>query len=157
MWLIASLILFAVLLLVAELVLLPGLSIAGIGALLANGAAVYFAFTRYGTTGGVIVLVVIVAISVAAIAVSLRAGTWQRFSLKQEIDGKAQYLPQEQDVRIGDRGTTLTRLAPMGKVEIGGKTFEAKAIDRMLDPRVAVEVTGFENFTVIVEEVQPEA
>ena len=47
MWLILILVLIGVLLLVAELVLLPGISVAGIGSLLAFGAAIFYAFIQY--------------------------------------------------------------------------------------------------------------
>ena len=46
MWLILILVLIGVLLLVAELVLLPGISVAGIGSLLAFGAAIFYAFIQ---------------------------------------------------------------------------------------------------------------
>ena len=152
MWLIILLILIGAIFLVAEMVLLPGLSVAGICAVLADGAAIYFAFTRYGATGGVITVVVVAAVSIAAVVISLRARTWQRFSLKHQIDSTAQELPQEQDVKIGDHGITLTRIAPMGKVEINGRTFEAKSVDKMIDPNTEIEIIGFENFNVIIEE-----
>ena len=47
-------------------------------------------------------------------------------------------------------GMTVSRLAPMGKVEIGGKIYEAKSMDSYIDPRREVEVVGFENFNIIV-------
>lgn len=151
MWLIILLIVIGVLLLVAELILLPGMTLAGIGALLCYGAAVYFGFADFGTTGGVIVICAIVVLSVIATAISLRNRTWQRFSLKQQIDGTSQPLPGDK-ISEGDRGVTVTRLAPMGKVAIGRETYEAKSFgDVFLDPGKDVEVVGFENFSVIVK------
>ena len=54
MWLILILVLIGVLLLVAELVLLPGISVAGIGSLLAFGAAIFYAFIQYGVLGSAV-------------------------------------------------------------------------------------------------------
>lgn len=48
---------------------------------------------------------------------------------------------------------TLSRLAPMGTVEIGGRIYEAKTLDGYVDPRREIEVVGFENFSVIVKPV----
>lgn len=150
MSLIIALVTIGVLLLVAELVLLPGLSVAGIGALICYGVAIYFGFNTYGTNGGLIVIGSILALSVLATALSLRARTWRRLTLTQEIDGKSQVQPQD-TIKIGDHGTTVTRLAPMGKVSICGQTFEAKSQGNIyIDPRQEVEVVGFENFNVIV-------
>lgn len=152
MWLIILLVIVGVLFLVAELVLLPGLSVAGFCAMFAYGAAIYIAFTQMGTTAGFIVIAIVVAVSVAAMIISLKAKTWQRFSLKNRIESTAQQPPQ-QDVKVGEHAITVTRLAPMGKVMVGNKTFEAKSIDAYIDPRKEVEVVGFENFSVIVKSI----
>lgn len=153
MWVIIALIITGILLLVAELVLLPGTTIAGICALGAYVGAVYRAFILYGTTGGVITIIAVIALSVAAVILSLRAKTWQKLSLKHQVDGTSQILP-ENDVKIGDRGVAITRLAPGGNVLIEGKTYEARSLgDIYVNPKTNIEVTGFENFTIIVKVV----
>ncbi|MDE7344632.1 MAG: NfeD family protein, partial [Alistipes sp.] len=91
-------------------------------------------------------------LSLAATVVSLRAKTWQRFSLKQEIRSSSMPRPEE-ELRPGDRGTTLSRLSPMGKAEIGGRIYEAKSLGAYVEPRREVEVVGFENFSVIVKTI----
>ena len=147
-------ILFGVLFLVAEIVLLPGISIGGILALVCYGSSIYMAFRDYGPLTGAMVTVAILVLSAGATIVSLRAKTWQRFSLKQQIDSSSMRTPEEDNVRIGDRGVTLSRLSPMGKVDIGGRIYEAKSLDRYVDPRSEVEVVGFENFNVIVRVIK---
>lgn len=154
MSIIIALIVIGVLLLVAELVLLPGLSVAGIGALIAYGIAIYFGFSDYGTTGGMITIAAALIVSVAGVIISLRAKTWQRLSLKNEIDSTSQPLP-ENEIKVGDHGTTLTRLAPMGRIAIGDESYEAKSLgDAYVDPNTQVEVIGFENFSVIVKVIK---
>ncbi|WP_418450262.1 NfeD family protein [Alistipes sp.] len=154
MFFIILLILFGVLFLVAEIVLLPGISIGGILALVCYGSSIYMAFRDYGPLTGAVVTVAILVLSAGATIVSLRAKTWQRFSLKQQIDSSSMRTPEEDNVRIGDRGVTLSRLSPMGKVDIGGRIYEAKSLDRYVDPRSEVEVVGFENFNVIVRVIK---
>ena len=56
MWLIIMLIIVGILLLVAELVLLPGISVAGIGAFLSLAVAAVYGFFLYGILGGSVVL-----------------------------------------------------------------------------------------------------
>ena len=87
-----------------------------------------------------------------ATILSLRAKTWQRFSLRQKIDSSSMPSPQTR-LRVGERGVTLSRLSPMGRVEIGGELYEAKSLDAYVDPRTEVEVVGFENFSVIVKPI----
>ncbi len=150
MWLIIALVLIGVLLLVAELVLLPGISVAGVGALLAFGVAIFYAFFEYGVLWGVVTLTITVVLAVIAVFVSLRSNTWQRLSLKTTIDSASTPIPQQNNIRMGQVGITLTRLAPMGKVRIGEVTVEAKAVDDFIDPKQPVEVIGFDNTVVIV-------
>ncbi len=96
-------------------------------------------------------MLVILVLSLIATVVSLRAKTWQRFSLKQKIKSSSMPTLPEQELSVGDRGMTLSRLSPMGKVEIGGRTYEAKSQGAYVDQRSEVEVVGFENFSVIVK------
>lgn len=151
MWLIIGLVLIGVLLLVAELVLLPGISVAGIGALLSFAGAVLLGYMNHGFWVGSVVLTAIVLLSVIAVVVSLRANTWRRLSLNETIDSTSTPTPEEHNIRIGQQGVTLTRLAPMGKATFGDATVEAKAIDSFIDPRRRVEAIAFDNTVVIVK------
>ena len=153
MWYIPLLLLLGLLFLVAEIVLLPGLSVAALLALACDGAAVYLAFANFGTATGVVVLLACLGLSLVATVFSLRAKTWQRFSLQQEIRSSSAALPSE-TLSCGARGCTVSRLAPMGKVEIDGRLYEAKSTGAYLDPQTEVEVVGFENFSVIVKPIK---
>lgn len=155
MFYIVLLVFFGLLFLVAELVLLPGVSIGAVLTLVCYGSSVYLAFRDFGPVTGTVVILVILVLSVIATVVSLRAKTWQRFSLKQEIRSSSlmPVIPAE-ELQVGDRGVTLSRLSPMGKVEIGGRTYEAKSQGAYVDQQRDVEVVGFENFSVIVKTIK---
>ena len=148
MLVILLLILLAILFLVAELVLLPGLSVAGVLSLICGGSAIYRAFTDFGWEAGVVVTLIELVLALATIVFSLRAKTWQRFALKQQVDSSAG-SKVEHEVRVGACGRALSRLSPMGSVEIDGKIYEAKLLSGYADPQTPVEVVGFENTSVI--------
>ena len=154
MFYIVLLVFFGLLFLVAELVLLPGVSIGAVLALVCYGSSVYLAFRDFGPVTGTVVILVILVLSVIATVVSLRAKTWQRFSLKQEIRSSSMPVIPAEELQVGDRGVTLSRLSPMGKVEIGGRTYEAKSQRAYVDQQPDVEVVGFENFSVIVKTIK---
>ena len=107
MWLIILLILLGVLFLVAELVLLPGVSLGALFALVCYGSAIYTAFADYGPFTGGIVVLIILALSFVATVLSLRSKTWQRFSLKQKIESSSMPLP-DNEVKAGDRGVAVS-------------------------------------------------
>ena len=149
MFYIVLLVFFGLLFLVAELVLLPGVSIGAVLALVCYGSSVYLAFRDFGPVTGTVVILVILVLSVIA-----TAKTWQRFSLKQEIRSSSMPVIPAEELQVGDRGVTLSRLSPMGKVEIGGRTYEAKSQGAYVDQQRDVEVVGFENFSVIVKTIK---
>lgn len=149
---IAFLSLLGILFLIAELILLPGVSVGALLAIGCYGSSIYLAFRDYGMAGGTITTLIITIVSLAATAICLRAKTWQRFSLKQEIGSSSSELPSS-EVKTGDRGITLSRLAPMGKVSVNGKIWEAKSLDAFIDQQCDIEVVGFENFSIIVRKI----
>lgn len=153
MFYIVLLIFLGLLFLVAELVLLPGVSIGALLSLVCYGSSIYLAFRDYGPLTGFIVVLVILVLSVVAVVFSLRAKTWQRFSLKQEIRSLSMPEP-DKELQVGARGKSVSRLSPMGKIKIDGRLYEAKSQDVYIDPRSDVEVVGFENFSVIVKKVE---
>ncbi len=149
MGLIIFLVLLGVFFLVVELMLLPGVTIGTILSMASYAIAVYMGFVRFGLTGGAVTLGAILLVSIVAVVISLRAKTWRRLSLRQKIESSSMESPSD-TVRVGARGTTVSRLSPMGKVEIDGRIYEAKSIDAYIDQRSEIEVTGFENFNVVV-------
>jgi len=153
MFYIVLLIFFGLLFLVAELVLLPGVSIGALLSLVCYGSSIYLAFRDYGPLTGIVVVLVILVLSVVSVVFSLRAKTWQRFSLKQEIRSSSMPEP-DKELQVGARGKSVSRLSPMGKIMVDGRLYEAKSQDVYIDPRSDVEVVGFENFSVIVRKVE---
>ncbi len=152
MWYIVLLIILGMLFLVAELLLFPGLSIGGILAMACYGGAIWYAFDALSVPAGIWTIVAVALLSLLSLIFSLRAKTWQRLALKQEIDSVSMPNP-ESEVAIGAVGVSISRLSPMGKVEVNGKTFEAKSADVFIDQRSKVEVVGFDNFTLIVRKI----
>ena len=147
---ITLLILLGLLLFLAELVLLPGIPVAAVGAFCCLVGAVTWAFVGGGMVMGFIVLAVVVVMLVLLTILFLRPRTWNRFALKTNIESQVQPVEIEKQVEVGVQGITLTRLAPMGKVQIDGQIFEAKSLDSYIDPRQEVIVIGYDNATLVV-------
>ena len=153
MFYIVLLVFFGLLFLVAELVLLPGVSIGAVLALVCYGSSVYLAFRDFGPVTRTVVILVILVLSVIATVVSLRAKTWQRFSLKQEIRSSSMPVIPADELQVGDRGVTISRLSPMGKVEIQAH-HRVKSQGPMSTSSEMSRSWGFENFSVIVKTIK---
>ncbi len=151
-WIIALLILVGALMLVVELVLVPGITVAAIGALGCYGGAAWVAYDKFGVGGLLWVVGSIIVVTLVSTWFLLRAKTWKRFALGEKIESKSGEAPSVR-VHKGDRGVALSRLAPMGSVEVDGRIYEAKTMGGFVDQHQAVEVVGFENLNVIVRAV----
>ena len=156
MGLIITLILVGIVLLLAELLLIPGFGIVGVLGLASLTGANFIAFSNYPPPVGAIVLGVTIIICVISIWYALRAKTWKRLSLKQEIEAKAIPLPQELGIRVGMRGKTLGRLIPSGKARLGSHDVEVYALHGVIDPGVEIEVVQIEDLRIFVVPVTSE-
>ena len=151
MAIIIILIVLGILLFVIEFLLVPGVTIAGIGGLVLTVFGVYKSFSDYGSTVGVWVLIGTVLLSIFVIAMSLRARTWSRLMLKTDIKGTVDTDLTEEQVRVGDRGTTLTRLAPMGKILVNDLVREAKSVEGYVEEHSDIEIVSIEGTRISVK------
>jgi membrane-bound ClpP family serine protease len=153
--LVIFLILLGLFLLVIEVLLIPGITIAGIGGALCMISGIIIAFVSLGTITGVIVLLTTVILTVITIVLMLKADTWKRLMLTKTIDGKVDLINKEEGkVKPGDTGITVTRLAPGGKVLVNGEYYEAKSIDMLIDPRSGIEVVKIDDNKLIVKPIK---
>ena len=149
---IITLILVGLVLIFAEILLVPGVGIAGVLGLLSLGGSCFYAFTQIGTTAGTIVTAVNVVLIVSLTIWVLRAKTWKRLTLETNIESKA--VSSDSDIlAVGDRGRTVTRLAPMGSVKFGDHVVEVKALEGMIDPGVEVKVVLIEDKKIYVNNI----
>lgn len=152
--LIIFLIILGMLLFIIEFMLIPGVTIAGIGGAVCLVTAIVFSFVSFGTGTGLLILGLTVVVMVVLTVLMLKAGTWKKFMLKTAIDSKVDTVgAAEGKVRAGDRGVTVTRLAPGGKVLVNGEYFEAKSIDILINPREEIEVLKIDDNKLIVKPI----
>lgn len=151
MGLVITLIIVGLLLLFAEILLVPGVGFAGILGLLSLAGSCVYAFTQMGNTAGTIVFAINMALIIALSIYVLRAKTWKRLSLDTNIDSKA--VEPEQGLAVGDRGVTSSRLAPMGTVRFPNGNLEVKALEGMIDSNVEVEIVLIEDGKAYVKPV----
>ena len=142
--------LLGVLLLALEIVALPG-GIAGIFGVLLMAFGVWQSYLLHGSTVGSIVLLCSIALCALMLVLLMKAKTWRRFSLKEEIDSKVNQ--PEPAVAVGTKGTTISRLAPTGKALFDGVQMEVHAVNKFIDPDHPIEVVAIEGYRIDVVEI----
>lgn len=145
------LIILGILLFVIEFLLVPGVTIAGIGGLILTVVGVYKAFSDFGPETGLWVLLGTLVISAFVIGISLRARTWRRLMLKTNVEGSVDPGHLEEQVKAGDKGKAITRLAPMGKIEVNGLVREASSVEGYIDEHTEVEIFSVQGNKISVK------
>ncbi len=142
------LIILGVLLLLAEILLVPGVGVAGIFGLLSLIGSCVYSFYVFGSGVGTVIIAINVVLVVGLTIYVLREKTWKRFSLTTKIDNSV--ASETEPLAIGDVGRTTTRLAPMGSARFESGLYEVKALEGMMDAGTEVEVVLIEDNKIIV-------
>ena len=151
MGLVISLIIIGLLLVFAEILIIPGVGVAGILGVAAMAGSCVYAFMEMSQMAGIIVTAVNALLVVLITIWVLRAKTWERLALATNIDSKA--IVPEAEVVPGTVGVTVTRLAPMGTARFGDLRLEVTAREGIIDPGVEVEVVEVDGIKVYVSAV----
>lgn len=151
MGLIISLIIIGLVLIMAEILIFPGIGFSGILGLLALVGSCLYAWLQISQTAGIIVCSVNVVMVIGLMIFALRSNTWSRLALNTMIDSRAGQ--DETVVTVGEKGKTLTRLAPMGTAKIKDKILEVKSQEGILDAGVEIEVVLIDDGKIYVKSI----
>lgn len=143
------LILLGIGLLVVEFVLLPGITIAGIAGFLAMVAGVFFAYRDLGAATGHLTLVGTLVVNTFVVIRVFRAQTWKKVGVISEINSKVNVL--KTDIKVGDLGESISRIAPAGKAMIGENIIEVHSEDGFIDQHENIIVAHIKNNKVFIK------
>jgi len=149
--LIFILILVGLLLLIVELLVIPGTTVVGIVGFIVMCVGVWQAFVNFGAGAGSLVLIVTLVISAIAVYLSLRASTWNKAMLHTAIDSKVNTKAAK--LNIGDTGKTVSRVNPMGKASFNHEFYEVSSFGDLIDENTNVRVVDVEGSKILVEKV----
>ena len=136
-------------LVVLEIVALPG-GIAGICGAILSAIAVWQTYMSHGTTAGHIVLLASIIIGIALLVFFMKTRTWRHFQLNEEMTSKTNTVDPD-SIHVGDTGTTLTRVAPSGNAQFGDQIVKVHTVSEFLDPNVAVQIIDIDGYKITVK------
>ena len=148
-FLIICLILIGFIFITLELLVFPGTTLAGVAGLASLGYALYGVFTYHGTQAGYIALAVVLALSIVLLVLIFRSRTWRKLELDATVDGRVNESAAQ--LQVGMKGVAVSRLAPMGTVEVDGELYEAASQASFINPKTPVTVVKIEGGKVWVK------
>ncbi|MFH1319821.1 MAG: NfeD family protein [Bacteroidota bacterium] len=135
-------------LMLLEILVIPG-GIVGIIGLGLTIAGVWCAYDL-GTATGNYTLLITLLISGMLIYYSLRSNTWNKLMLLTTIKGKVNTF-DENLIKEGDTGITISRLAPIGKASINDNFYEVQSVTDFIDENKEIKVVKIEGSKIFVK------
>lgn len=142
-----------IILIVLEIVAIPGTTVAGLSGVGMLVYGIVQVFKEYGNTWGIITLFIALAFCTFLLIYALRAKTWKKFALNKSIDSKANDFKVE-EFKVGDKGITITRLAYAGMAEINGQRIEVFTANTFLDPKTEVVIERIDGSKIFVRPIE---
>jgi len=142
-------------LLIIELLVIPGTTVVGIIGFILMIVGIWQAYVVYGNFMGTMVLLATLLISIVGFYMSLRSNTWKKAGLNKSII--SQVNTDSKKLKIGDIGTTTSRLNPMGKAFINDDFYEVSTYGDYLDNDQEIQVIAIEGKKILVEKADKES
>src|SRR5690554_1884904 len=144
-----SLLILGVILVLVEVLFVPGTTIIGILGVAVTAVGIYYGFITFERNTAFAILGVAIMVNVLVIIYGLKSGVWNKFSLKdtstsRSFDGRLLGL------EVGQKGKTVSDFKPYGKVEIGERIYEAKSESGFLSPETEVYIEKLEHNRIII-------
>ena len=144
------LIILGIVLLLIEVTILPGITIAGVGSFLVLVYSVYLAFTTYGSLIGFLTLAFVLIVAPLFVYKLFKGKTGKSMVLNTVLHGFVNEINPEK-VKVGDIGITIGRLAPMGKIKVNDEVVEVRSTGTLVNPGARVKIISIEKSLVTVE------
>ena len=153
MWLvIAALILAGLLLIIVEIVFIPGTTVVGFLGLIFTIVGIVFSYSYFGSEVGFYILLGTGLTTGGILYLSFRKGAWKKFSHQSSIDSKVNEGMADH-LTVGEEGISVSALRPMGSAEFNGKIFEVKSIGDFVDNGIKVRIVKIRSNDILVEPV----
>jgi len=146
------LIAIGLLIILAEILFVPGSTVIGIAGILLVIAGVVGAFFSLGRTGGWVVFGITLLLVAILGYFGFKTNTWQIFAVKSTIDSKVP--AKAAGFNIGDKGKTITRCAPVGKAEFeNGRIEEVYSFGELIDENTPIIIHKIHDQKIIVKPI----
>lgn len=147
---IVALLLIGLVLIIVEVIFIPGTTIIGIIGFVFCVAGIVFSYRYFGSETGFYILLGVSATAAIALFYSFRSGLWSKFSLKTSIDSKVNE-GMVASLQVGDQGKSISTLKPVGKVEFKTGEFEVKTLGDYVDVGTEVKIVHIQSNQIIVK------
>ena len=139
-------------LLVAEIALIPGFGLSGIAGVAAMIGSAVYAFVQMGEIAGWITIAIVILVSIALILWAIYGKSLDNVALKENISSTVADAGVS-NIKVGDNGVSVTRLALIGEAKFGDSIVEVTSADGFIDEKCEIVVARINAGVIYVENV----
>lgn len=133
-----------------EILVVPGFTVFGVIGFVAIAVSVWQAYASHGTPEGHYFLLGAILFTILILVLALKSKTWNKVMLGTEVNSRVNVIELDK-VRAGDEGTTVSRLAPVGKAIINGEFYEVDSQGEYIEPQTKIVVISVDFNKIIVK------
>jgi membrane-bound ClpP family serine protease len=144
------LLLFALALIVVEVIFIPGTSLFGIAGFILGIIGIWISFNSLGAATGFSVLIDFMLAAAVTVYFSLKTKAWERFALRNRISSRVND-ELKYPFQVGETGRAISALRPSGKAEFDGRIIEVHTLGKFLDEKMPLKIVRIDNQKIFVE------
>ena len=148
-----TLLVLGMILIVVEIVFIPGTTIVGILGFVCLIGGIYSAFESFGQRTGNIVMISSGVFLIASVVYIFKAKSWEKMALNKTIDSKVNEVNIE-GLTIDSIAMSVSALRPMGTIEFENEQFEAETNGEFIEAKSAVKIISINSNEIIVEKIK---
>jgi membrane-bound ClpP family serine protease len=145
----SALLLIGLILLMVEIIFIPGTTVVGIFGFLVSMAGLAFAFLNFEYAVALGITGIAVAINFAAVWYGFSSGVWKKFSLKSTQSGGA-FDGRTVGLEVGMKGLAVSDIKPYGKASFDNQWVEVKSESGFIEVNSPVTIIKIENNKISV-------
>ena len=145
-----SLVLFGLILLVVEIIFIPGTTVVGLIGIIIMAVGVGLSFNYFGSAAGWSTVAGASVTSGLVLYYAFKSNVWGRFALKSTSSSKVNE-GEVLELSPGQEGITVSALRPIGKAELANRTYEVKTIGSFVETGTKIRIIKILSNQIIVE------
>ena len=146
------LLIIGLILILIEILFIPGTTVFGIFGILAIFYSDYLSFQYFGTEFAIVYSIANSILVLFVVIYSLKTNTWKRIALNKIHNVKVEN--KFDAIKVGDEGKTTSALRPYGKAIFSDKFYEVKSSENFIDENKKIKIINILQDKIIVKKIK---
>ena len=146
------LLIIGLILILIEILFIPGTTVFGIFGILAIFYSDYLSFQYFGTEFAIVYSIANSILVLFVVIYSLKTNTWKKIALNKIHNVKVEN--KFDSLKVGDEGKTTSALRPYGKAFFSDKFYEVKSSENFIDENKKIKIINILQDKIIVKKIK---